>query len=204
MALEDTSLQHRYRGKDTTSPTCSDPLELVLRQARGLGIQPEHVRLDSGYASTQLLGLIGEQGWHFGRRLRKNRSLNGRPLRLFHRGPHWSLNGGIQRVVYRRGNTFYASSDLDLDWPARRGISTIRNPAEAVFKLLKQECGGQGMPPPSIPAYRRHRTLGLLAFTFLDQLQSARKTTPYKLRRSLISGKLLLNPAVPEPFLIAA
>lgn len=69
------------------------------------------------------------------------------------------------------------------------GIYKIRSSIEETFKVLKQECGWEGVQQQSIAAYRRHLTLGLLAFIFLDQFKSSRKTTPYKLRRHLISGK---------------
>ncbi len=197
---------HLYRGKDKTSK--HDLALQLLRKARWLGIEPEYVLFDSWYASTKVLSFIREQGWHFVTRLRKNRSLNGKQLRHLRRCPYWSalgqLKGEISVVVYRRGNKFYASSDLDLDWPTLRSLYRIRNTIEETFKVLKQECGWEGVQQKSIPAYRRHLTLGLLAFTFLDQLKSARKTTPYKLRRQLISGKLVLNPADLQHFLTAA
>lgn len=74
----------------------------------------------------------------------------------------------------------------------------------ATFKVLKQACGWEGVQQKSIPAYRRHLTPGPLAFIFLEQLKSQRRTTPYKLRRQLISRKLVLQTADMEQFLMAA
>jgi len=69
-----------------------------------------------------------------------------------------------------------------LDWPTLRSLHKIRSTIEETFRVLKQECGWEGVQQQSIPAYRRHLTPGLLAFSYLDQLKSLRKTTPYKLR----------------------
>lgn len=159
----------------------------------GLGLQPEYVLFDSWYASARLLQYIREHG---------------KQLRYFRRGPYWSalgyLRGGIPVVVYRRGSKFYASSDLELDWPTLRSLHKIRSTIEETFRVLKQECGWEGVQQQSIPAYRRHLTLGLLAFIYLDQLKSHRKTTPYKLRRQLISGKLKVSELELQRFLEAA
>lgn len=109
--------------------------------------------------------------------------------------------------VYRRGHKFYASSDLDLSWPTLRGLYRIRSTTEETFKVLK--CGWQGVRTAHSGyaanlAYRRPLTLRLRAFVCLDQQESRRETTPYKLRRPLISGKLVLDPAALEHFLTAA
>jgi len=91
-----------------------------------------------------------------------------------------------------------------LDWPTLRSLYKIRSTIEETFRVLKQECGWEGVQQQSIPAYRRHLTLGLLAFIYPDQLKSHRKTTPYKLRRQLISGKLKVSELELQRFLEAA
>jgi hypothetical protein len=197
---------HLYRGKEKHS---KHELALqLLRQAKWLGIEPAYVLFDAWYASARLLHYLQEQGWPFVTRLRKNRSLNGRQLRYFRRGPYWSalgyLRGHIPVVVYRRGSKFYASSDLELDWPAVRGLYKRRNIIEETFKVLKQACGWEGVQQRTVSSYRRHLTLGLMAFLFLDQQKSQRRTTPYKLRRHLISGKLKVSQLELQRFLEAA
>ena len=87
-----------------------------------------------------------------------------------------------------------------MDWPTLRSLYKIRS----TFRVLQQECGWEGVQQQSIPAYRRHLTLGLLAFIYPDQLKSHRKTTPYKLRRQLISGKLKVSELELQRFLEAA
>ncbi|GIW36961.1 MAG: transposase [Meiothermus sp.] len=197
---------HLYRGKEKHSK--HDLALQLLRKAKQMGIEPAYVLFDAWYASARLLHYIREQGWQFVTRLKKNRSLNGKQLRYFRRGPYWSalgyLRGGIPVVVYRWGSKFYAGSDLELDWPALRSLYKIRSTIEETFRVLKQECGWEGVQQQSIPAYRRHLTLGLLAFLYLDQLKSRRKTTPYKLRRLLISGKLKVSELELQRFLEAA
>lgn len=74
-----------------------------------------------------------------------------------------------------------------------RGLYKHRNIIEETFKILKQACGREGVQQRTVSSYRRHLTLGLMAFLFLDQQKSQRRTTPYKLRRQLISGKLKVS-----------
>lgn len=89
---------HLYRGKEKHS---KHELALqLLRQAKWLGIEPTYVLFDAWYASARLLHYLQEQGWPFVARVRKNRSLNGRQLRYFRRGPYgqrWGISGTISR-----------------------------------------------------------------------------------------------------------
>lgn len=74
-----------------------------------------------------------------------------------------------------------------------RGLYKSRDIIEETFKTLKQACGWEGMQQRTVSSYRRHLRLGLMAFLFLDQQKSPRCTTPNKLRRQLISGRLKVS-----------
>ncbi|WP_337867270.1 hypothetical protein [Meiothermus sp.] len=74
----------------------------------------------------------------------------------------------------------------------------------AAIKILNQACGWEGVQQRTVSSYRRHLTLGLMAFLFLDQQKSQRRNTPYKLRRQLISGKLKVSQLELQRFLGAA
>ncbi|GIW26659.1 MAG: hypothetical protein KatS3mg070_0022 [Meiothermus sp.] len=148
---------HLYRGKEKHS---KHELALqLLRQAQWLGIEPAYVLLDAWYASARLLHYLQEQGWPFVTRLRKNRSLNGRQLRYFRRGPYWSalryLRGHIPVVVYRRGSKFYASSDLELQ-DSEAGVRLGGGKAEdGIVVPPSPHAGADGLPLPGsaeIPA----------------------------------------------------
>lgn len=174
-----------------------------------LGLNPECVLLDSWYASSDLLKQIRAYGWHFVTRLRKNRVFCGKPLKRVHNGiPYWGaiglLKGNVAVVVYRHAGKYFASSDLDLTRDEVRRLYSIRAGIEEVFRVLKQECGWQGVQARGVRAYRTQLTVGVLGFFWLTALAGARKWSVYKLRRRLISGRLRLSEADALEFLTAA
>ena len=174
-----------------------------------LKLNPEYVLFDSWYASASVLKQCRAFNWHFVTRLRKNRIFCGRPLKRVHGGiPYWGavgyLKGEIAVVVYRHGGKFFASSDLDLTRDQVRGLYSSRTGIEEVFRVLKQECGWQGVQARQVRSYRTQLSLGMLGFLWLESLAKARKCSVYKLRRRLISGRLRLLEADALEFLNAA
>ena len=106
-------------------------------------------------------------------------------------------------VVYRHGGKFFASSDLDLTRDQVRGLYSSRTGIEEVFRVLKQECGWQGVQARQVRSYRTQLSLGVLGFLWLESLAKARRCSVYKLRRRLISGRLQLLEADALEFLNA-
>ena len=121
--------------------------------------------------------------------------------------PYWGsvgfLKGEIAVVVYRHGGKFFASSDLDLTRDQVRGLYSSRTGIEEVFRVLKQECGWQGVQARQVRSYRTQLSLGVLGFLWLESLAKARRCSVYKLRRRLISGRLQLLEANALEFLNA-
>ena len=121
--------------------------------------------------------------------------------------PYWGsvgfLKGEIAVVVYRHGGKFFASSDLDLTRDQVRGLYSSRTGIEEVFRVLKQECGWQGVQARQVRSYRTQLSLGVLGFLWLESLAKARRCSVYKLRRRLISGRLQLLEADALEFLNA-
>ena len=107
-------------------------------------------------------------------------------------------------VVYRHGGKFFASSDLDLTRDQARGLYSSRTGIEGVFRVLKQECGWQGVQARQVRSYRTQLSLGVLGFLWLESLAKARKCSVYKLRHRLICGRLRLLEADALEFLNAA
>ena len=174
-----------------------------------LKLNPEYVLFDSWYASASVLKQCRAFNWHFVTRLRKNRIFCGKPLKRVHNGiPYWGavgfLKGEIAVVVYRHGGKFFASSDLDLTRDEVRGLYSSRTGIEEVFRVLKQECGWQGVQARQVRSYRTQLSLGVLGFLWLESLAKARKCSVYKLRRRLICGRLRLLEADALEFLEAA
>jgi putative transposase len=174
-----------------------------------LKLKPEYVLFDSWYGSEALFKQCRAFNWHFVTRLRKNRLFCGKPLKRVHNGtPYWGsvgfLKGQIPVVVYRHGGKYFASSNLDLTRDEIRGLYSIRTGIEEVFRVLKQECGWQGVQARRVRSYRTQLTAGVLGFFWLESLAKARKCSVYKLRRRLISGRLQLKEVDALEFLEAA
>jgi putative transposase len=174
-----------------------------------LKLEPEYVLFDSWYGSEVLFKQCRSFNWHFLTRLRKNRLFCGKPLKRVHNGiPYWGavglLKGGVAVVVYRHGGKYFASSNLDLTRDEIRRLYSIRTGIEEVFRVLKQECGWQGVQARQVRSYRTQLTAGVLGFFWLESLAKARKCSVYKLRRKLISGRLQLKEVDALEFLEAA
>lgn len=174
-----------------------------------LKLEPEYVLFDSWYGSEVLFKQCRAFNWHFLTRLRKNRLFCGKPLKRVHNGiPYWGavglLKGGIAVVVYRHGGKYFASSNLDLTRDEIRRLYSIRTGIEEVFRVLKQECGWQGVQARRVRSYRTQLTAGVLGFFWLESLARTRKCSVYKLRRRLISGRLQLKEVDALEFLEAA
>jgi putative transposase len=174
-----------------------------------LKLEPEYVLFDSWYGSMSLFKQCRSYGWHFVTRLRKNRLFCGKPLKRVHNGiPYWSaiglLKGQIAVVVYRHGGKYFASSDLELTRGEIRGLYSIRTGIEEVFRVLKQECGWQGVQARRVRSYRTQLTAGVLGFFWLESLAKTRKCSVYKLRRRLIAGRVRLTESDALEFLEAA
>jgi putative transposase len=174
-----------------------------------LKLEPEYVLFDSWYGSEVLFKQCRMFNWHFLTRLRKNRLFCGKPLKRVHNGtPYWGsvgfLKGNIAVVVYRHGGKYFASSDLDLTRDEIRRLYSIRTGIEEVFRVLKQECGWQGVQARRVRSYRTQLTAGVLGFFWLESLAKDQKCSVYKLRRRLISGRLQLKEVDALEFLEAA
>lgn len=169
----------------------------LLEQAKEWGLTPKYTLFDAWYASQKVLKTVIRLGWHFVTRLRKNRYLDGKKLKTRYSHPNWhtigKLKGGIEVKVFRRGRKFYATSDTSLEWKTVKKLYKIRAEIEEVFRVLKQECGWQGVQQRNIKTYTNHLTFGLLAYHYLQKLKLQTRSGVFALRRRLISRKLTLH-----------
>jgi hypothetical protein len=197
---------HLYRGKEKHGK--HDLALQLLRKAQRLGLQPEYVVFDSWYARARLLKYIREQGWQFVTRLKKNRSLNGKQLRCFRRGPYRSALGYLRGLSPGEQVLCQQRPGVGLADPAK----PVQNPLHHRGDLPGLEAGmrlggGTAAIHPRLPPSSHPWAAGLhlsRSTIYLDQLKSHRKTTPYKLRRQLISGKLKVSELELQRFLEAA
>jgi putative transposase len=180
----------------------------LLDWASSLGFTPTHILFDAWYASQGVFDAAQRLGAQFVTRLKKNRVLNGKPLKKHRLTPNWSslgrLRGGTAVAVYRRGRKFYATSDLELEWSAVKALYHSRAVIEEVFRVLKQTCGWEGCQLRSVRGYRQHLTAGILSWLYLDQQRHRHKTSVYRLRRGHISGRISITKADLLEFLSTA
>jgi putative transposase len=67
--------------------------ELLSYARKRLRCHPEFVLFDAWSPSRALLQRLRDYGWYFICRLKKNRRLNGPPLRAYRRHPYWAETG---------------------------------------------------------------------------------------------------------------
>ena len=180
----------------------------LLEAAFTLGFTPTHVLFDSWYASQGVFDAVHRLGANFVTRLKKNRLLNGKQLKRHRLTPYWSslgrLRGGTAVAVYRRGNKFYATSDLELEWQGVKALYHARAVIEEVFRSLKQTCGWEGCQLRSVRGYRQHLAAGVLSWLYLDRVRRSRRTSVYRVRRGHISGRVPVSKADVLDFLTTA
>jgi putative transposase len=171
----------------------------LLEQAQVLGFTPEYVLFDSWYASQTVLTFVQSLGWFFVTKLKKNRRLNGKPLKHYRKTPYWSslgvLKGGLGVVVYRRAKAFITTNDVEIDFDLVKKLYAIRNVIEEVFRVLKQLCGWQGCQLRCERGYWNHLSAGLLGFAFLQVRSKARRTSVYKVQRGHVSKRVPITQA---------
>ena len=163
--------------------------------------RPAYVLFDAWYPSRRLLKRIGDYGWYFVCRLKKNRRFNGQPLRAYRRHPYWAetgrLTGGQKILVVRYGAKYFATNRLTLPAAEVRRLYRVRAQIEEVIRVCKDQLGLSGCQARSERAQRHHITCCLVAFCVLERERHDRCLTIYKLKRQLsCRGRTLALPAL--------
>jgi putative transposase len=169
----------------------------LLEQAKVMGFTPKAVLFDAWYGSQKIMQRVTEYGWSYVTKLKKNRRLNGKPLKAYRLTPYWSslglLKGGLAVAVYRRGQAFIATNDLELEWQEVKRLYGIRALIEELFRVLKQVCGWQGCQMRCLNSYWQHLTAGLLGYLFLLNKAQKSKVSLYRLQRGHICRSIPIN-----------
>jgi hypothetical protein len=176
-------------------------LELLSYARNRLSCRPAYVLFDAWYPSRRLLQRIGDYGWYFVCRLKKNRRFNGQALRAYRRHPYWAetgrLTGGQKVLVVRYGAKYYATNRLTLLATEVRRLYRVRAQIEEVIRVCKDQLGLNGCQARSERAQRHHITCCLVAFCVLERERHDRCLTIYKLKRQLsYQGRTLALPAL--------
>jgi putative transposase len=187
-------------------------LELLSYARNRLKCKPQFVLFDSWYPSKALLKRIGDYGWYFVCRLKKNRGFEGRALHKYLRQPYWQatgfLSGKIKVRVVKYRRKYYATNRLSLTAPEVRQLYRLRQEIEEVIRVLKSQLNLEGcqagytrsteettdsQPQPQT----HHIALCLVAYLIVERERFERRMTWRQFKRHLI----LKKPHTPLPAL---
>lgn len=159
----------------------------LLRFAKRMRIKPKYVTFDSWYAATKILLLVRRFRWNFVCRLKKNRKLDGTPLRETKRCPYWikvgKLANGLKVLVVRNGKKYFAASNLSLSKKELLQSYRGRWNIETVFKALHSNLGLDECQARKLSAQVAHFHLCLMAYTVPENESFIRKKTIYQIKR---------------------
>jgi DDE family transposase len=178
-------------------------LELLSYARNRLHCRPEYVLFDAWYPSKALLTRIGDYGWYFVCRLKKNRRFNGQPVRAYRRHPYWIasgwLTGNLKVLVVRYGAKYYATNRLTLLATEVRRLYRLRAHIEEVIRVCKDQLGLTSCQARSARAQLHHITGCLMAFCVLEREREARHLSVYQLKRRLsFKGRSMALPALAQ------
>jgi DDE superfamily endonuclease len=176
-------------------------LEWLSYARNRLGCRPEYVLFDTWYPSKALLKRIRDYGWDVVCRVKKNRRFNGHAGRHHRRHPYWAevgwLSGGLNVLVVRHGNKYYATNRVTLPTAEVRRLYRVRAQIAEVIRVCQNQLGLSGCQARSERAQGHHVTCCLVAFCVLERERHDRSLTIYKLKRQLsCHGRALALPAL--------
>lgn len=160
----------------------------LLAYGKKLRIKPKFVVFDSWYTASAILKKVGQCQWTFVTRLKKNRKLNGIPVRERRRNPYWmepgTLIGGIKVLVVRHGKKYFASNNLSLSKQELLSAYQSRWEIETVFRALHNKLGLDECQARKLDAQVAHFHLCLLAYIALEQQSFIQKRSFYQIKRA--------------------
>lgn len=163
-------------------------LELLL-WAKKQGIRPAYVLFDSFFSSKKILKWVEAQGWYFVSQVKKNRKLNGKPVKRWHRHPYWlergALEGSLTVLIAKHGRKYFVANDVALTSREMRAVYKNRWGIEEAFRLLHGELGMDDCQAQSALAQRNHLRLCCVAYLVLLDEARRHNITPYHLKERL-------------------
>lgn len=162
-------------------------LELMSFCKNVLRLSPEFITFDSWYAASAVMKRCRHYGWSFVTILKKNRKLDGIPIRKFRKNPYWMMKGklenGIEVLVVRHGAKYFCSSDLFLSKTEILARYKSRWAIETIFRMLHSKLGLDECESRSTNAQLAHFHLALMTYSVLERERSIRKWTIYETKR---------------------
>lgn len=158
----------------------------LLEYARKLGIKPKFVCFDSWYTAARVFNKIEKCKWIFVTRLKKNRKLDGIPVRDVYRNPYWQkqgkLVGGIKVLVVRHGKKYFATNDLSLTKQELLSCYKQRWEIETIFKALHSKLGLDECQVRKLSSQTAHFHLCLMAYVALERESFIQQRTFYQIK----------------------
>lgn len=161
--------------------------ELLWYAKKVLQIKPQYVVFDSWYASEKILSQLASYRWTFCCQLKRNRKLNGEPLRRLHSHPYWiergTLTGGARVLVVRHGKKYFATNALALSKQETLARYKTRWVIETMFRLLHAELGLEACQSVSLRVQTAHIHLCLMTVAAVEKHAALTNRTRYEILR---------------------
>jgi hypothetical protein len=160
----------------------------LLEYAKKLKLKPKYVTFDSWYTAAAVFKTIVDCKWIFVTQLKKNRKLDGIPVRELYRNPYWmktgKLVGGLDVLVVRNGKKYFATNDLALSKKELLSRYRGRWKIETVFRALHDKLGLDECQARKLESQTAHFHLCLMAYVALENERFIQKKTIYQMKRS--------------------
>jgi len=160
----------------------------LLDWVKKLKFKPKYIAFDSWYTAAKVLEKIENCGWTFVTQLKKNRKLNGVPVREIYRNPYWmkqgKLVGGLEVLVVRNGKKYFATNDLALSKKELLSNYRGRWKIETVFRALHDKLGIDECQARKLGSQTAHFHLCLIAFIALEKESFIQRKTIYQMKRN--------------------
>lgn len=159
----------------------------LLDYAKKLRIKPKFVAFDSWYTAAKVFQKIEGCEWIFVTQLKKNRKLDGIPIRDIYRNPYWEkqgkLVGGLKVLVVRHGKKYFATNDLSLSKQGLLSSYKQRWAIETIFKALHNKLGLDECQSRKLVSQEAHFYLCMLAHIALEKESFIKNKTFYQIKR---------------------
>src|SRR3989338_5165927 len=160
----------------------------LLAYAKELNMKAKFVVFDSWYTAAELMKRVAAYHWTFVARLKKNRKLDGIPLRELRRNPYWmeqgTLIGGIKVLVVKHGKKYFASNNLSLSKQELLAAYQSRWEIETIFRALHDKLGLDECQARKLESQTAHFHLCLMAYAALEQQSFIQKRSFYHIKRA--------------------
>lgn len=160
----------------------------LLEYAKKVRIKPKFVVFDSWYTAASVLSKIAEYNWTFVTRLKKNRKLDGVPVRDAHRNPYWQqqgvLVGGIKVLAVRHGTKYFATNELSFSKQLLLSAYKSRWEIETIFRVLHDKLGLDECQAQKLESQIAHFYLCIMAYGAMEQQSFVQKRSIYHIKRA--------------------